>query len=109
MVKVLATLAALSLACLMASPALAERSRKVKVIYAPGMGIHDAAQVIVPPFRPDPAPPAPTTVVNVSNNVAVSVVVRPRLVWSPWANVNRALFQNYPCFCRLYSGPRYPF
>src|SRR5262245_7078926 len=109
MLKMLPALAALSLACLMASPALAARSRKVKVIYAPGMGIHYAAQVIVPPFRPEPAPPVPTTVVNVSNNVAVSVIVRPRLVWHPWDRVNRALFQNYPCFCRLYSGPRYPF
>jgi hypothetical protein len=107
--RILAPLAAVSLACLVASPALAERARKIKVIYAPGMGIGNAAQVIVPPFRPEPAPPAPLTVVNVSNNVAVSVTVRPRLLWNPWDRVNRALFQNYPCFCRLYSGPRYPF
>lgn len=80
-----------SLACLMASPVLADRSRKVKVIYAPGMGIQNAAPAIVPPLRPEP------------------VIVRPRLLWNPWGGINRAVFHNSPCFCRLYSGPRHPF
>ena len=73
------------------------------------MGIQNAAPVIVPPLRPEPAAAAPANLVNISNNVVVSVVVRPRLLWNPWGGVNRAVFQNYPCFCRLYSGPRYPF
>ena len=51
--RIFAPLAAFSLACLMASPVLADRSRKVKVIYAPGMGIQNAAPAIVPPLRRD--------------------------------------------------------
>jgi hypothetical protein len=103
-------LLAVVLACLFASPALAaERPHKVKVIYPPGMGIHDAAQVIVPPLRAEPAP-APTTIVNVDNNVnvRVKVIVR-RQFLTRWEKANRALFQNYTCFCREYSGRRYPF
>jgi hypothetical protein len=108
--RILAPLAVVPLACLFASPAFAaERPHKVKVIYAPGMGIHDAAQVIVPPLRAEPAP-APTTVVNVVNNVNVRVKVNVRRRFlTRWEKTNRALFQNYTCFCREYSGRRYPF
>jgi hypothetical protein len=108
--RIVALLAVVPLACLFASPALAaERPHKVEVIYPPAMGIHDAAQVIVPPLRAEPAP-APTTIVNVDNNVnvRVKVVVRRRFL-TRWEKTNRALFQNYTCFCREYSGRRYPF
>ncbi len=30
--------------------------------------------------------------------------------WWPYgAGLDPRVFQNYPCFCRMYSGPRYPF
>jgi hypothetical protein len=108
--RIVALLAVVPLACLFALPAFAaERPHTVKVIYPPGLGIHDAARLIVPPLRAEPAP-APTTIVNVANNVnvRVKVIVR-RQFLTRWEKTNRALFQNYTCFCREYSGRRYPF
>ena len=85
----------------LSSAALANGASKVRIIYPPNW---PPPPPVIVEAVPGAAPPP--VIVNVNNTVRVRVNV---YRYSRAAYLRRKVFQNYPCFCRGYSGPRYPF